>query len=66
MNNQFEVLHALKINFNSSYLISYAYKLHMFQLSLYIHPKKSSDFYSKLDKVHRAIQAHDFWSRTRG
>ena len=60
-----KLLRHLKIDFHSSYLISYALKPSL-SLSLFIHQKKNQDFDSKLFKVHRAIQAQDSWSSTSG
>ena len=60
-----KLLMHLKIDFYSSYLISYALKQHLFHfLSIFI--KKTQDFDSKFFKIHRAIQAHDSWSLTSG
>ena len=65
MNNQFKTLNSPKIDFHSSYLISYALKQHLFHfLSLFI--QKTKDFDFKLFKVHRAIQPQESWSLTSG
>ena len=61
MNNQFDAPNAPKFNFYSSYLITYAHKLHLFHcLSIFI--KKNQDFDSKLCHV----QTHDYLSLTSG
>ena len=66
MNNQFEDLNAPKNQFSlfiSNILFTKTISL---SISLFIHPKKPQDFYSKFCKAHRAIQTPDSWPLTSG